>query len=62
MNMLYEGLKTNATIVLVPSSALETMQLGALSGLQQMKKALGITDEKEEEKENNKEDEGEPVH
>jgi regulator of protease activity HflC (stomatin/prohibitin superfamily) len=31
MNMLYEGLKQNATIVLVPSSALETMQLGALT-------------------------------
>ncbi len=28
MNMLYEGLKENSTIVLVPSSALETMQLG----------------------------------
>ncbi|MBK6967486.1 MAG: slipin family protein, partial [Bacteroidales bacterium] len=27
MNMLYEGLKQNATIVVVPSSALETMQL-----------------------------------
>jgi hypothetical protein len=33
MNMLYEGLKQNATIVLVPSSALETMQLGSLTGL-----------------------------
>ena len=33
MNMLYEGLKENSTIVLVPSSALETMQLGALSGV-----------------------------
>jgi regulator of protease activity HflC (stomatin/prohibitin superfamily) len=31
MNMLYEGLKQNATIVLVPSSALETMQLGGLA-------------------------------
>ena len=33
MNMLYEGLKTNSTIVIVPSSALETMQLGGLAGL-----------------------------
>jgi regulator of protease activity HflC (stomatin/prohibitin superfamily) len=33
MNMLYEGLKTNATIVVVPSSALETMQLGGMAGL-----------------------------
>jgi regulator of protease activity HflC (stomatin/prohibitin superfamily) len=33
MNMLYEGLKQNATIVIVPSSAVESMQLGGLSGL-----------------------------
>jgi hypothetical protein len=33
MNMLYEGLKSNSTIVLVPSSALETMQLGNLAGV-----------------------------
>jgi len=33
MNMLYEGLKQNATIVIVPSSAIETMQLGGLTGL-----------------------------
>ena len=31
MNMLYEGLKQNATIVLVPSSALDTMQLGGIA-------------------------------
>ena len=33
MNMLYEGLKQNSTIVIVPSTAVETMQLGAISGL-----------------------------
>jgi regulator of protease activity HflC (stomatin/prohibitin superfamily) len=33
MNMLYEGLKQNSTIVVVPSSALETMQLGGLAGI-----------------------------
>ncbi len=33
MNMLYEGLKQNSTIVVVPSSAIETMQLGGLAGL-----------------------------
>jgi len=34
MNMLYEGLKKeNATIVIVPSTALETMQLGGLAGM-----------------------------
>ncbi|ABS55691.1 band 7 protein [Methanoregula boonei 6A8] len=33
MNMLYEGLKTgNATIVLVPATALESMNLGAITG------------------------------
>lgn len=40
MNMLYEGLKQNATIVLVPSSALETMQLGGLAGVTAMTAAL----------------------
>lgn len=33
MNMLYEGLKSNATIVVVPSTAVETMQLGGVAGL-----------------------------
>jgi regulator of protease activity HflC (stomatin/prohibitin superfamily) len=40
MNMLYEGLKSNSTIVLVPSSALETMQLG-VAGIDALAKALG---------------------
>lgn len=33
MNMLYEGLKANSTIVIVPSSAVDTMQLGGLAGV-----------------------------
>lgn len=33
MNMLYEGLKENSTIVIVPSSAIESMQLGGLAGM-----------------------------
>jgi regulator of protease activity HflC (stomatin/prohibitin superfamily) len=33
MNMLYEGLKKNSTIVIVPSTAVESMQLGGLAGL-----------------------------
>jgi len=41
MNMLYEGLKTNSTIVIVPSSALETMQLGGLAGITAM--TMGIS-------------------
>ena len=32
MNMLYEGLKTNATIVVVPSTAVVSMGLGGLAG------------------------------
>jgi regulator of protease activity HflC (stomatin/prohibitin superfamily) len=32
MNMLYEGLKNNSTIVVVPSTALESMQLGSIAG------------------------------
>jgi hypothetical protein len=41
MNMLYEGLKTNSTIVIVPSSALETMQLGNLAGITAL--SMGLT-------------------
>ena len=33
MNMLYEGLKQNSTIVLVPSTAVDSMQLGGLAGV-----------------------------
>jgi hypothetical protein len=33
MNMLYEGLKEKGALMVVPSSAVETMGLGALSGL-----------------------------
>jgi regulator of protease activity HflC (stomatin/prohibitin superfamily) len=32
MNMLYEGLKGNATIVMVPSTVLQTMTLGDMTG------------------------------
>src|SRR5258708_15567836 len=41
MNMLYEGLKRNATIVLVPSTALESMQLGGLAGITALTMGLG---------------------
>jgi regulator of protease activity HflC (stomatin/prohibitin superfamily) len=40
MNMLYEGLKNNATIVVVPSTALETMQLGSIAGITALSKGL----------------------
>jgi regulator of protease activity HflC (stomatin/prohibitin superfamily) len=41
MNMLYEGLKNNSTIVIVPSTAVETMQLGGLAGLTALTMGLG---------------------
>jgi regulator of protease activity HflC (stomatin/prohibitin superfamily) len=42
MNMLYEGLKKEtATIVIVPSTAVETMQLGGLAGMTALTKTLG---------------------
>ena len=44
MNMLYEGLKQNSTIVIVPSSAVESMQLGGLAGLTAL--TLGLNQEK----------------
>jgi regulator of protease activity HflC (stomatin/prohibitin superfamily) len=40
MNMLYEGLKQNATIVVVPSSAVETMELGNVTGMIALTKEL----------------------
>ena len=41
MNMLYEGLKENATIVIVPSTVVETMQLGGMAGLTALTMGLG---------------------
>jgi len=41
MNMLYEGLKQNSTIVIVPSSAIESMQLGGLAGMTALTMGIG---------------------
>ena len=41
MNMLYEGLKANSTIVIVPSTAVESMQLGGLAGMTALTMGLG---------------------
>jgi len=41
MNMLYEGLKQNSTIVIVPSSAVETMGLGSMAGLTALTIGIG---------------------
>lgn len=53
MNMLYEGLKTNSTIVIVPSTAVETMGLGGINGTLGLVK--GIEKEKAKEKVKEKE-------
>jgi regulator of protease activity HflC (stomatin/prohibitin superfamily) len=48
MNMLYEGLKIkeNATLVIVPASILETMNLGATAGLVSLAKNPGVQKKK----------------
>jgi len=46
MNMLYEGLKTNSTIVIVPSTAVETMGLGGINGTLGLVKAIQKDKEK----------------
>ena len=50
MNMLYEGLKDNATIVIVPSSVIDTMQLGSVAGLSALTMGIGQGAGKKEEK------------
>jgi regulator of protease activity HflC (stomatin/prohibitin superfamily) len=53
MNMLYEGLKTNATIVIVPSTAVESMQLGGIAGLTAM--TMELEKKNKDEKKNDRE-------
>ncbi len=43
MNMLFEGLKEKGSMVIVPSSALDSMNLGAIGGLV----SLGQADRKD---------------
>jgi regulator of protease activity HflC (stomatin/prohibitin superfamily) len=52
MNMLYEGLKQNSTIVIVPSTAVETMQLGGIAGLTAMTMELNKEKGKKENESN----------
>jgi len=52
MNMLFEGLKEKGSMIIVPSSALETMNLGAIGGLT----ALSQTHMEKEKKEPQKHD------
>lgn len=41
MNMLFEGLKEKGALVIVPSSAVDTMNLGGLSGMVALSQAAG---------------------
>jgi regulator of protease activity HflC (stomatin/prohibitin superfamily) len=50
MNMLFEGLKEKGSMVIVPSSALEMMNLGAMGGLAALSQSHVETDKKEPER------------
>jgi hypothetical protein len=60
MNMLYEGLKQNATIVIVPSTVLNTMTLGDMTGTVSLAKILSepASGKKPDESVHSKEQEG----
>jgi regulator of protease activity HflC (stomatin/prohibitin superfamily) len=47
MNMLFEGLKEKGALVIVPSSAVDTMNLGGLSGIVALSQQVKHTDEEE---------------
>jgi len=49
MNMLFEGLKEKGSMIIVPSSALETMNLGAIGGLAAMSQMNTGKDKRESE-------------
>ncbi len=49
MNMLFEGLKEKGSMIIVPSSALDTMNLGAISGLAALSQVHMEKDKKEPE-------------
>jgi regulator of protease activity HflC (stomatin/prohibitin superfamily) len=45
MNMLFEGLKEKGALVIVPSSAVDTMNLGAVAGMTSLAAVTGPVDE-----------------
>ncbi len=49
MNMVYEGLRKKGSMIIVPSTAVETMGLGALGGLTSFDRTLGAALESAEE-------------
>jgi len=46
MNMLLEGMRQNSTVVIVPSSAVETMGLGAMAGVTSLAKEFSAPQDK----------------
>jgi regulator of protease activity HflC (stomatin/prohibitin superfamily) len=51
MNMLFEGLKEKGALVIVPSSAVDTMNLGALTGMTALAGMTGLETAKQKESE-----------
>jgi len=49
MNMLFEGLKEKGSMIIVPSSALDTMNLGAIGGLAAMSQVKSDKEQRESE-------------
>jgi hypothetical protein len=50
MNMIYEGIRQKGSMIIVPSSAVETMGLGTVSGIAALAKGEGAeTPEKKRE-------------
>ncbi|MBN2312365.1 MAG: slipin family protein [Sedimentisphaerales bacterium] len=47
MNMLFEGLKEKGSMIIVPSSALETMNLGAIGGMAALSQVKSDKEERE---------------
>jgi regulator of protease activity HflC (stomatin/prohibitin superfamily) len=53
MNMLFEGLKEKGSMIIVPSSALETMNLGSITGLAALSQAETKKDESKSDNQSN---------
>jgi hypothetical protein len=51
MNMLFEGLKEKGALIIVPSTAVETMALGGVAGLTSLAQSAGLQPSEEGTKE-----------
>jgi hypothetical protein len=47
MNMLFEGLKEKGALVIVPSSAVDTMNLGGMSGMVALSETIKAASQEE---------------